>query len=94
LRLKYREKDLDLIQPAGVKWEVDHHRVGMSAAEPGGGDCAAMRTAVVYDPEDSVGRAIGFALHDLVDEAAEGLDASLGFKATEQLGSVKSQAAR
>src|ERR1700722_11327923 len=46
----------------------------------------SMRRAVVDDPEDPSGLAVGTTPHDLIHEAIEGGNATLGFAMTEDLG--------
>ena len=50
------------------------------------GFLAAMRRAVVHDPEDTVRRLVGLLTHNLRDQAVGGGDAALDLAATEQLG--------
>ena len=53
LALDDREIDLDLVEPAGVDRGVDEDKVGPLGAQPRGGALAAMRRAIVDDPEDA-----------------------------------------
>jgi hypothetical protein len=63
------EVGFDLIEPTGVNWCVDEDDIrplGFQAI-----DCwfPAIGGAVVHDPEDMAGGAIGFLAHDMGDEA-------------------------
>src|SRR5487761_805381 len=88
LSLQDREEDLDLIQPAGVKRKVDESEVAIRCLQPLDRPRAAVGRAVVDDPEDSLGRTIWLAPHDLVDQPSEGCDTGLLFQAAEELGAV------
>jgi hypothetical protein len=67
---------------------VDQARVGIGVVHPGDRRLAGVRAAVVDDPEDGLGRRVGLAGHDLLNEAAERLDPGLGLAAPEQAGVV------
>src|SRR5215467_5704116 len=62
---------------------MDQDQVGIAGAETFGRLLALVRGAVVDDQEDPVGLAVEIDRHDLVDQAREGLDASLELDAPE-----------
>jgi hypothetical protein len=55
LALDDRVVDLDLVEPAGVDWQVDEDQVAPAGLEPRDRFCAAVGGAVVDDPEDTAG---------------------------------------
>ena len=59
-------------------------------------DCLlpAMSGAVIHDPEDALGGFVGFAAHDLSDEAIGGSDATVLFTCPKSLAGWTSQAAK
>src|SRR5713101_354626 len=81
LALNDGEVDLDLVEPTRVNRAVDEHEIWESRLKASDGSLAAVRGAVVHDPEDVASIAVGRDGHDLRDEAVEGLDAG-GFLAT------------
>src|SRR5450759_2124479 len=86
LALEDAEVDLDLVEPARVDREMDGHEARVRFDEPSNGGLAAVRAAVVEDPEDTPRRAIRLGGHDLADEPAERLDAGPWLTAAEELG--------
>src|SRR5216683_120568 len=68
--------------------EVHLDLVGPPGAEAGGGALAAMRGAIVDDPEYAAGGSVRLFAHDLSDQALEGDDAGLALAAAEQLGAM------
>ena len=88
LALHDREVDLDLVEPTGMDRTMHRHegRIGGLQATDAGG--AAVRGAVVHDPEDAAGVPIGRLGHDLGDESLEGRDPGRGLAAAEELGAV------
>ena len=82
------EVDLDLVEPAGVDWAVDEHEIWESRLKAPDGSLAAVRGAVVHDPEDVARIAVGRSGHDLRDQAVEGLDAGGLLATAEDLCSV------
>ena len=54
---------------------MDQDDVGPSGPQAHLGAQAAVRGAIVDDPEDATGGAIGLMLHDLLDKTLEGSDA-------------------
>jgi len=88
LALDHREVDLDLVEPAGVDRRVDGDGVGIPLGQALVAGRAAMRGAVVTDPEYASGRTVGFLAHDLVDQPVETVDARGRLAATEDLGAV------
>jgi hypothetical protein len=62
---------------------VDEDEVRPAALEPLDGLLAAVRGAVVDDPEDALGGGIGLLGHHLSDEPVERLDPCLGLRASE-----------
>ncbi len=77
LPLDDREVDLHLIQPTGMHRRVDQDRLAMGLSQSPDGRLPAVRRAVVHDPEDPTGRPVGLTPHDLLDQSAERVDASL-----------------
>ncbi len=88
LALQDREVDLDLIEPTGVDGSLNQDEVRMLTAKPLGGLVSTVRGAVVDNPEDSSGLAIGAASHGLSHQSVEGDDAVLALAAAEELGAV------
>jgi hypothetical protein len=86
LSLDDREVDFDLVEPAGMDRSVDEHDRGPGGAQALASLFAAVRRAVIDDPEHAPSGSIGFLGHDLLDEAIEGLDASGFLTAAEDLG--------
>ena len=78
------EEYLDLIQPTGVQRKMDEAELAIGNTQSLDGPLAAVRGAVIDDPEDSLGRSIGLSPHDLVNQPAEGCDARFLLQATEQ----------
>ena len=74
LALDDREVDLDLVEPAGVQRQVDEDEVRPAPLEPLDRALAAVRGAVVDDPEDAAGGGVGLVGHHLPDEPVEGCD--------------------
>ena len=69
------EVDFDLIEPACVDRSMHGDEVGESCLEAANTRLAAMRRAVVHDPEHVLGVAIRRLRHDLGNQAIERLDA-------------------
>src|SRR5712691_1287614 len=67
---------------------MDQHDVGPSAAKASAGGFAAMRGAVVGNPEHPARGTVGLLAHDLRDEAFERSDPGLVLAASEQLGTM------
>ena len=59
------EINLDLIEPTGVNRGVHEDGIGSAGSDAFNRPLAAMSRAVVHDPEDAVGRLVGFLMHDL-----------------------------
>src|SRR5262245_30073168 len=62
---------------------VNQSRIGMALLQAALSNLAAVRRSVVHDPEDTVGRSVGFLGHDLIDQSHEWLDSRVFFAATE-----------
>lgn len=69
------EVDFDLIEPAGVDRSMHRDEIGEGCFEAPNTRLAAMRGAVVHDPEHSPGVAIRWLRHDLGNQTIERLDA-------------------
>lgn len=74
LALQDGEVDLDLVEPAGVDRGVHHKEVRPLVLESALAGLASVRGAVVYDPEDAPGGAVGLLGHDLLDQSTKGSD--------------------
>src|SRR6266568_7175809 len=85
LALDDREVDLELVEPAGVDWQVDEDEILVVALEAVNRALAAVGGAVVDDPEDAPGGGVGLPGHHLRDQAVERFDAALRLAAVEQL---------
>jgi hypothetical protein len=70
--------DLDLVEPTGADGGRDLNGIRVPFGKGCRGSLPAMGGAVIGDPEDTVGRAIGLLLHDQVDQVVEGVDAGGG----------------
>lgn len=81
LALDDGEVDLDLIKPTGVHRAVNEEEIAKSLFESAHARLSAVRRAVVHDRKDAASVAIRGLSHDLLDQAAEGLNAG-GFLAT------------
>jgi len=79
------EVDFDLIEPAGVDWSVHGDEIGEGCFEAPNTRLAAMRRAVVHDPEHSPGVAIRWLRHDLRNQTIEWLDAGRLLATAEEL---------
>src|SRR5713101_4117736 len=86
LALYDREVDLHLVEPAGMNGCVDGDEGRPSAAESLVTLRAAVGRAVVHDPENASGRAVGPPPHHLRDQPSKGGDACLELTAAEDLG--------
>lgn len=86
LALDDGEIDLDLVEPACMNGQMDEVGVGPVFSEAAHRGGSPMATAVVDDPEHAFGGGVGLDRHDLIDEAAEWLDACSGLAAAEDLG--------
>lgn len=80
LALDNGEVDFDLVEPTGMDRAVYGDDVGKGGLETLDGGLAAMRGAVVNDPEDAAGVAVRGLVHDLCDQAIKWVDAG-GFLA-------------
>lgn len=70
--LNDREVHLDLVEPAGVHGRMHGDDGGPAPTQALDAGLTAMRGAVVHDPKDPRGRAVGLLPHDLSDEVVEG----------------------
>jgi hypothetical protein len=86
LALDDGEIDLDLVEPTGVDRSMDEDDIGPFGAQSSSSALAAMRGAVVDDPEHAAGRPVRLLAHDLRDQAFEGSDAGFSLASAEQLG--------
>ncbi len=94
LALHDREVDLDLVESAGMDRRVHRHEVRVGRLEPADAGGAAMRRAVVQNPEGVVGVPVRGLGHDLGDEAVEGGDPGRGLAAAKRWPRSTSSAAR
>src|ERR671915_196031 len=85
LALHHREVDLDLIEPGGVYRKVDEAQVGPLSLQTLHASLPTVAGAVVHYPEHPLGGGVGLLSHELIDKAAEGLDAVLRLATTEEL---------
>jgi len=90
LPLEDGEVDLDLIEPAGVRGQMDDDEVAPLRLEPLDGPLPSMDGAAIEDPEDTGGGAVGLVLHDRRHEGVEGEDGDLVFDASEERGCPES----
>ena len=86
--LQDREVDLDLVDPARVGGQVHQGEIVELCLETVDGALAAVNGAAVNDPEDALGRMIGFLGHHLGDERVEGDDGDLAEDVAEETGTV------
>lgn len=82
--LQHGEVDFDLVEPAGVNGQVDKNQVRPLIPESLNGSLPPMDGAVVDDPEDASGRAIGLSVHHRSYEGIEGLDGRAPHDVAEQ----------
>jgi len=88
LALNNGEIDLDLVQPAGMHRGVEWDQGRPLVLKAPDGLRAAMRGAIVHDPEDTVSRTVGFSTHHLGHQPIKGSDAVYGFATAEEFGVV------
>ena len=88
LSLEDGEIDFNLIDPAGMNGGVYKKGIGPAGADAF--DCllTAMSRAVIHDPKDALGGSVGFAAHDLSDEAVGGSHAAFLFAVSEEFGTM------
>lgn len=79
LALDDGEIDFDLIEPAGVDRSMNQAQVGITLLQALNGSRAAVTGAVVNNPKDPTGMAVGVLIHDLLDQAVEGGNGASGF---------------
>ena len=90
LPLHDREVDLDLVEPACVDGQMDQDELGVmpvTASQTADRALPAMGRAVVDDPEDPVGFAVGGLHHDVGHQSVERLDSGGALAPAEQLAS-------
>jgi hypothetical protein len=88
LALNNGEVNLDLIQPTDVHRSVEWDQGRPLVLKATDALRAAMRGAIVHDPEDPRSRAVGFLTHHLGDQPIKGGDAVFGFATAEEFGMV------
>ena len=88
LALDDGEIDLDLVEPTGVNRRIHWDNSRPAPLQALHARLAAMRGAVVHDPEDPARGAVGFLAHNLVDQATEGCDAGPAFATAKELGAL------
>lgn len=71
-----------------MDWSMNDNRVGPFFFKPLSACLAAMRGPVIENPEDSVGAAIRFLRHDLVDETLKRFNACFGFTSAKEFSLV------
>jgi hypothetical protein len=86
--LQDREVDLYLVEPTGVDGRMDQDRIGIPAAQAVDGGLSSMGRAVVGDPKDAMGRAVGLLGHDQVDQLLEHRNTGARTAQAEELGAV------
>jgi hypothetical protein len=86
LALNDREVHLDLVQPTGMHRRMHWDDSGPTSPQAFDASLAAMRGAVVHDPEHPRSGSVGLLVHDLCDEAPEGADPGLLFTTAQDLG--------
>ena len=91
LPLDNREVDFDLVEPTGMDGGMHERQAGVKITKAFGGSVATMRRAVIHDPEDTTGVAIGWQCHHLFDQPVKGGDAVLTFAAAKDAGPVDIQ---
>src|SRR5215475_6208055 len=79
LALHDGEINCHLIEPTGVNRRVHHQQLGVSLRQTTHGGFAPVRGAIIDDPENTLGAAVGLLFHDLRHQAAKGLKTSRGF---------------
>ena len=95
LRRAMHEVSFDSVEPAGVNRGVHEDEGWPLGFQADDGRPAAMRGAIIDNPEDTWCGAIRLVLRDLSDEALKGSDAGLPFAPTaNSLARCTSQAAR
>ncbi len=62
---------------------MHEHEIRPRALQPLDRPLAAVRAAVIHDPEHAAGGGVRLAAHDLLDEAAERFDPACGFAAAD-----------
>lgn len=67
---------------------MDQDEIRVEALQPLDGALATVRGAIVDNPKDATGVAVGHLAHHLRDEAIKRLDARLGLAAAEEFGAV------
>jgi hypothetical protein len=88
LALDDRAVELDLVEPGCMDRQVDQAQVRVGALEPLDRGRAGVARAVVDDPEDGAGRAVGLDVHHLLDKPPERLDPCFRLDPVKQLGVV------
>ena len=73
------EINCHLIEPTGVNRRVHHQQIGVSLRQTTHGGFAPVRGAIIDEPENTLGAAVGLLFHDLRHQAAKGLKTSRGF---------------
>jgi hypothetical protein len=79
------EIDPNLIAPAGMNGGVYKKGIGPAGADAFNCLLTAMSRAVIHDPKDALGRSVGFAAHDLSEEAVGRGNAAFLFAVSEKL---------
>jgi hypothetical protein len=75
LALHDREVDFDLVEPARVDGAVNRNQPWMRLRQAPYRRLAAMRRAVIHDPEHAARGVVRWLTHDLIDQALERRDA-------------------
>src|ERR1700733_6458524 len=60
-----------------MHWRMNQDCLAVSLTQSLHRRLTAMRGAIIYDPEDPVGRAVGLCSHELLDQSAKRLDSGL-----------------
>jgi hypothetical protein len=79
LPLDEREVDFALIEPPSVDWGMDQKDTGIDLMQPRLRSCAALRRAVVHDPEPPFAGPLRFLSQHVVDQPAKGFAARRRF---------------
>src|SRR5471030_503552 len=88
LSLNNRKVDFNLVQPTGMHRSVDQPEILIAAFESIDGTLAAVTAAVVDNPEDPAGAAVGLLAHNLIDQPVKGGDPAFVFATAEDLGAM------
>src|SRR5262249_21213007 len=86
--LDHRERDCDLIEPAGVDRSMDQNDTRIDLIQPFRRSGTALRRTMVHDPAQACAGTVWFLRQHLVDQAAKGYDTSSRFTPSHHIPSV------